>query len=274
MIFSSLVVPFVLGSTCFQEPAPATPPTAPAAVKAESGRIRIDKNGIGLPAGKIRLRDLIEETAKFMKWNVMISPTELEMSPDGSEVALQTPISLDATNAEDLLSELVYAKGLVLLLRDSNKGMYEVVSLHGPRAREVATSAPHRTPEEILARPNLKMSVTTVLPLKLTNAPTACNTLRPFFATPGGAGLTVGTSATGNALLLAGIQSQVADAIRMVQKIDAEAPRSAAAAAAAGLPAPAAAAPALTERITALEKAVQVLTEQVTALQKQLADKR
>jgi hypothetical protein len=245
---------------------------------ATSTPIRTDATTMLLPAGRIGLRELIDATATFRQWNILFAAVELDQSAAGNAIELQTPMSVDAKSCEEVVSELLYNKGFVLLPRDRARHMYEVVFILGQRGREVFSSAETRTPDEVLARPTLKQPVSVVVPLQNTNAAVATNALRPFFAQAGGAGagLTIGTTGANNALLFTGIQSQVADAIRIVRRVDGDA--AGAAAGAAGAPAGpgpgGGAAPTLADRISALEKAVQELTATIQALQKQLAERK
>jgi hypothetical protein len=252
---------------------------------ATSAPIRTDATTMLLPAGHIGLRELIDATATFLQWNILFAPSELQQSASGSMIELQTPMPVDAKSCEEVVSELLYNKGFVLLARNRERHMFEVVFIPGQRGREVMSGAETRTPDEVLARPTLKQPVSVVVPLQNTNATIATNALRPFFAQAGGAGgaggLTLGTTGTNNALLITGIQSQVADAIRLLRKVDGDTAGAAGAAAgpagpgpAAGGPGGAGPAPALGDRISALEKAVQELTATIQALQKQLAERK
>src|SRR5262249_24457635 len=77
--------------------------------------------------------------------------------------------------------------------------------------------------DEVLARPQLRMYVTTTLLLKNINASIATNALRPFFAQGGNqnaASLTLGTGGSNNGLVIAGFHDQVAAVIRMIRNLD------------------------------------------------------
>jgi hypothetical protein len=81
-----------------------------------------------------------------------------------------------------------------------------------------------RSVDEVLARPDLKLPVLVMVPLKHINATIATNALRPFFAStgaPGGGGtLTLGNVGNSSAMLLTGMQDQVAQAIRLIRGCD------------------------------------------------------
>jgi hypothetical protein len=178
-----------------------------------------------LEAGELKLGDLIDRAATYLKRNILVTEQEMASTGQGSNVfKLQQPISTDHDGCEELLTSMLYTRGFAVLALDEQKGVYEIISMNGPRSREIFNRAPQRTPAEILARPTLKMSVSTVVPLKHVNATIATNALRPFFAStgaPGGGGsLTLGNVGNNSAILLSGLQDQVANAIRMLQVAD------------------------------------------------------
>jgi hypothetical protein len=218
--------------------------------------IRHDATTLILPARRIELKELIDATAAFLQVNILTN--EAELQAPNKPVELQTPMSLGKQEAEEAVCDLLCTRGFVLAPRDLAKGLYEVIYLTGPRGRDLAQLTQTRTPEEILQRPHLKQPVSTVLPLQHTNANVATNALRPFFQMgAGGAWLSIGTAGNNNAILLTGLQSEVAKAIELVRKAD-EAPAQKPEAAAAG-------GDDVQKRLAAIEQAL-------TAMQKQLAE--
>jgi hypothetical protein len=178
-----------------------------------------------LEAGEVKLTDLIDRSAAYLKRNILTNEQEMANTGQGGNVfKLQNAISTDHDGCEELLTTMLYTRGFAVLALDESKGVYEIIAVNGPRGREIFNRAPQRTPEQILARPMLKMSVSTVVPLKNINATIATNALRPFFAStgaPGGGGsLTLGNVGNNSAILLSGLQDQVANAIRMLQIAD------------------------------------------------------
>jgi uncharacterized coiled-coil protein SlyX len=121
-----------------------------------------------------------------------------------------------------VLYSLLYQKGFVVLPLNADKQIFEVVSMSGPRGREVMTRAPWRTPDEIMKRPSFKEYVVTTLPLQNINATIATNALRPFFAANGqsSAGLVIGNVGSNTAMLLQGFRDQIAAAIRILRECD------------------------------------------------------
>jgi hypothetical protein len=139
-------------------------------------------------------------------------------------VRLQKALKLDRDGCEEFLASMLYRSGFALTWLDEKGTMLEVISMMGPRAREVTSRAMERSPEQVLARPNLKLVVTTMVPVEHINATIATNALRPFFASTGapagGSSLTLGNVGSNKALLLSGMQDQVAQAIRLIKKCD------------------------------------------------------
>jgi len=209
-----------------------------------------------LEAGELKINELIDRSAAYLKRNILTNEQEMANTAQGGSVfKLQQPISTDHDGCEDLLTSLLHTRGFAILPLDESKGVYEVISMNGPRQREVCSRAAQRTPAQILARPNLKMPVSVVVPLAHINATIATNALRPFFASTGspqGSGsLTIGNVGNNTAMLMSGMQDQIANAIRLLQVADTP-----------GAPD----APGTAERLEAL-------TQRVAALEEKLAGK-
>jgi type II secretory pathway component GspD/PulD (secretin) len=187
--------------------------------------IRIGSDGFVLPAGDIELRELIEAAAYYLQRNIVSNPDELRRA-GGEPLHLQKELAVDALGCEDVLSQMLYMRGFAVIEVDSDKRLYEVIHLQGTRAAEVAASAPHRAPEEILRRPHLKQYVVTEVQLQHVDAQKACSMLRPFFANAiGGMAsnslrLVVGTMGNRSSLLLGGFQDDLAQAILLVRACD------------------------------------------------------
>lgn len=174
-----------------------------------------------LEAGEVKLTEFVDRCAQHLGWNILSSQPELQSCPL-QEIRTQTRIEVDREGCIELLSSMLARAGFVLTELDAPKGIYEILSTTGPRGREIGIRAVRRTPEEILAKPMLRMPVSTVVELQHTNATLATNALRPFFASVGGAGttLTIGSTGNGGTLLLQGLQDQVATAIQLVREAD------------------------------------------------------
>lgn len=219
-----------------------------------AAEITIGKQGFVVPKGELTLRELIDKAAIYLKRNIFYSPQELAQA-GGQPVVFQNELAVDALGCEDLLSQILLMRGLAVLVIDPQKGLYEVVFMAGPRAREVYASAVRRTPAEILRRPQLREMVTTDVQLEHINAQIATNSLRPFFASHGGGGpstsIMIGTAGNDRSLLVTGVQSQVAQLLQMLKTCDV----------------PQRDAPELEQRLVQLEQRIQQLQQQITALQ-------
>jgi type II secretory pathway component GspD/PulD (secretin) len=177
-----------------------------------------------LDAGDHRTSDLVDKAAQFLGRNILFCEQETaQCGPGGGTLRLQQRVEVDATGCEELLCSLLFVRGLALVPIDEARGVYEVLAMAGPRGRELQSRAPLRTVDDVLARPQLRMFVTTTLLLKNINANIATNALRPFLAVGGNANtasLTLGTAGSNNGLVLAGFQDQVAAVIRMIRNLD------------------------------------------------------
>lgn len=210
-----------------------------------------------LEAGEIKIQDLIDRSAAYLGRNILANEQELANTGTGAVTfKIQRRIETDRDGCEDLLTTLLFSKGFVVTTLDEPKGLYEVIAANGPRGREILNRAPHKAPEQVLARSSLRLPVTTVVKLKHINATIATNALRPFYASTGspqgGGSLTLGNVGNNTAILLSGMQDQVAGAIRMLEICDVP-------------PAAGEAAPDLAERIEALTRRVKALEEKLEA---------
>jgi hypothetical protein len=196
--------------------------------------------------GVVDVRTLIQRCGTYLQRNILVDDVELmpnrksqrpapppaagapgaaaEPAPDTPSVELQLPVVTDRDGCEELLCSLLWVRGLVVVPLDEGKGVYEVLSMHGPRAREVPMRAVPRTPEQVLARPALRQFVTVVTTLKHVNATIATNALRPFFASvnqnQSALALSLGNVGNASAMLISGPQDAVAYALRLLQAVD------------------------------------------------------
>ena len=220
------------------------PPPRPAAAA---------RSAFVLEAGEVKLTEFVDRCANHLGWNILSSASELQSCPL-QEIRTQTRIEVDREGCIELLSSMLARGGFVLTELDAPKGVYEILAANGPRGREIQNRAVRRTPEEILARPTLRMPVTTVVDLQHINAVIATNALRPFFASSGGSGvtsLTIGNVGNVGSLLINGLQDQVAQAISVVRQCD--------------VPPPPDAVPPLAEKLEALERRIAALEAKLAA---------
>lgn len=211
-------------------------------------------------ARTLDLRELIDSCAAYLQWNILVDDRELiAAGPEQTVIELQQPVRTDDAGCVDLLSSLLWSKGFALTPVDESNHVYDVIYRNGARMREISARAVQRTVEQVLARPNSALCVTTVVPLQHINATIATNALRPFFASLGGAssGLTMGNVGNNAAIVVSGPQNAVAGAIALLRTADV---------------APKEPVPGLAEQVTALAKQVAALSKQVEALNARLAE--
>ncbi len=196
---------------------------APACVSQQPAKAP-PKDPFVVAAGEVLLADLVDRCAAYLDCNILLSPLELAGSTQPTQVRLQKSISTDLAGCEEFLTSILYRFGMALTHVSSHGPTYEVINIAGPRGREIVNRAVQRQPEQVLARPDLKVMVLTVVPLKHVNATMATNALRPFFASSGapqgGGSLTLGNVGNNASMLLLGMQDQVAQAIRLLQACD------------------------------------------------------
>lgn len=234
-----------------QEPAAAAAPEVIRNPAAES--IRTGKEGFVLPKGPFELRDLIDEAATFLQWNILYTEEELQHA-GRTPFVFQKELALDALGCEEALCRLLGTRGCALTTIDAEKRLYEVVFIQGPRRNEITSRAVLRTPEEILRRPDLHAPVITHLQLEHTNANIAVNALRPFLAQSHNqamSGVMIGTAGNNSNVVLTGFQDEVARVVQILQRCDTEQP----------VPAE------MEQRLVQIEQALARLSEAVKTLQ-------
>ncbi|HZN39884.1 MAG TPA: hypothetical protein VFD82_13825 [Planctomycetota bacterium] len=218
------------------------------------------KQAFVLEPGEVKMTELIDRCASLLGWNILTSEHEMGAVGGSMTIRLQNRITTDLQGCEDFLTSMLYRSSFALTALDEQKQIYEVIAITGPRQREITNRALSRTPDQVLARPSLKVAVLTVVELKHINATVATNALRPFFASTGGAAgsaqMTLGNVGSNTALLLCGYNDQVAVAIRLLRTCDVAPP-------------PEAAPPSLTERIDSIERRLQAIEQKLSPQQPQ-----
>ena len=254
-VLSLLLAALVPSLAAQNAPAPADKPAAKAPFVFEPGVVDV--------------RTLIQRCGTYLQRNILVDDAELlpnkkrEAPIDAPSIELQLPVVTDRDGCEDMLCSLLWTRGLVVVPLDEAKGVYEVLSVYGQRAREIWSRSVQRTPEQVLARPTLRQSVTVVYALKHVNATIATNALRPFFASGGNqnaiAGLVIGNVGNSTSILLTGMQDQVVNALQLLQAAD--------------VPQPPDAKPDLEQRVDVLTRQVEHLLQRVAALEEARKEK-
>jgi general secretion pathway protein D len=178
------------------------------------------------------------ELAEFIKWAQEVTGraftfnlTELQ---GGGQAA--GPVSFLGTLRikrerfkEDFFSffqTMLYIKGFAVVPRGEGPlEMLEIVSMSGPRNREVTNGARYVTPDELhVYRNQTGVPILTTVTLKNINATIATNALRPFFASTsaptGGGGPTLGNVGNNTAMLIQGFGPQVYAAVKLLELVD------------------------------------------------------
>jgi hypothetical protein len=175
-------------------------------------------------AGETALSALIDRAAAYLDCNIVWNDRDLAAAGPVPAVRLQAPITTDRDGCLDFLADALYRSGFALTWANERLRIMEAINMAGPRGREVTNRATARTVEEVTSRPWLRMPVTVTLPLQHVNATIATNALRPFFASTGapgpGCSLIIGNVGNSAAMIVSGMQDQVAQAIRVVRECD------------------------------------------------------
>ena len=105
-----------------------------------------------IEAGKHNVRELIDRAAKYLGRNYIYSEQDLANVPD-QEVTLQNRLALDAVGCREVVSELAFTKGMVMLPTDPKRGIYEWIFMYGPNRMKLSSHIIEMTPGGGLAPP-------------------------------------------------------------------------------------------------------------------------
>lgn len=212
-----------------------------------------------VPPGEQSVVQLVQVAARVARRTILCDEQQIT---GAKAIALTEPVTFEPATCEDLLCNLLRTRGLALVPVDAERGIFEVIAMHGPRGREIMAAALVRTPEEILEQPQSKRMVLTSVKLQHATAPILVNALRPMFAGAGGPGIEL--SMTGQAgITLRGWQNEVASALKIIKDNDKPMAPPALMPPAAVVPV----APDLAVRVAALEKQIEELRKTVAAMQ-------
>ena len=134
-----------------------------------------------LPAGEHGLSELLNLLGQIRKCEIGCAAAELD-AVDNQKVLLQRELQLSDAEFEDVVTTLLFYRGLVVVPGDRPGHQQAIAMLDKTRLQEAA--AP-RTTAEILARPNRLEFATTILPTDPSQTLLRLNMLRPFFAATG-----------------------------------------------------------------------------------------
>lgn len=200
-----------------------------------------------LEAGTHPIGDLITKSALALGRTYLVGKGELESAAQ-PDVRIQQRLELDERGIEEVVGQLLHTAGFVMTIVDSTRGIYEWIAIQGPQSGEIQARAPRFTPDEIAARPTLKMWVTTVVPMKHAEPGVVVNGLRPLLANGRGpTGLVLGTLGQQRSLMVGGFVDQIAKVLQTVREVDQP---------------PAQVAPTVVERLVRLEQRVTALEAQ------------
>lgn len=185
----------------------------------EGGGVAASPQAFVLEVGNHELQDMVGHAAAYLDYNILLNEHEMQGS---ASIRITHRTEVDRKGCWELLGSLLYHKGFAIIPLDRSKGLYEVISMQGPRSREVMGGAQFVPAGEVEAYANLKaIPIMTSVSLQHTNATVANNALRPFFASAGGvSGLTLGNVGNNRDMLLVGFGPQVAAACRLLKLVD------------------------------------------------------
>ncbi len=210
----------ILAATCLVTS--TTAQITQAQVQAETSAIAAPRSAtLELATGEHKLRELIDEVAKFLGHNYLCQEQDFQ-NPNANTLTLQNPLRLNQTACEQVFSQLLYSKQFAVVPISETAKIYEIVNMAGSRRGEIRSRSRTMTPAEVLANREWIVMVTTTVRLEYIDAQRATATLRPFFSASNSScgGLTPGNVGNGESLLLQGFAPAVAAAIELLERAD------------------------------------------------------
>lgn len=213
-----------------QETPPTTPPQGP------TPRMVVDEATDTIAFSMNESNGM--ELSEFIKWAQEVTGKaftfnlqELQqgVGAAGSQVSFLGTLRIKRDRfKEDFYSffqTMLYIKGFAVVPRGEGAlEILEIVSMIGPRNREVTNGARYVTPDELhLYRNQTGVPILTTVVLKNINATIATNALRPFFAGGGATGAgtpTLGNVGNNTAMLIQGFGPQVYAAVKLLELVD------------------------------------------------------
>jgi len=175
-----------------------------------------------IEAGTHDLRALLDRSAKFLNRNYIYSEADFELSPP-TPVTLQTKVQINESKVEALLSQLAFTHEFIMIPLNAQQGLYEWVSLRGPRSSHVSSYANELSPDEVVKSRDRCMWVSTTYQLPEAYEISLQKQIRAYVHNlkigpmPN---LTVG--AAGRSLVITGLSHEAASLIEVIRMIEAD----------------------------------------------------
>jgi len=211
-----LSVPFLFCVACGSVPArasldkPKEPVAVPVAEAPAAGKHRFE-------AGAHSLQSLVDAAALRTGRNWIVHPGEMEMEGVAA-IDMQNAVEVADADIEEFVSELLWSRSFVVVVRKAAADAREVVSMKGTSSRDIFVEAPILGVDEVMAQPASRTPVLVTMQLEHINASIAANAMRPFFARS--ASVTFGSGGNNSMLVISGIQSEVAQVVALLRSVD------------------------------------------------------
>lgn len=172
----------------------------------------------GLP-----IKDFIKMAEQVTGRNFIYNDTEISQGDPNQN-------KINFVGAKRILKEeffaffqtLLYVKNLACVVRGKgNTEIIEIINLNGAKRAEAAAGAAYVPPEQLADyAAQTGVNIITAVPVEHVRATVAAQTLRPFFATTGGAQINLGTAGNERVILLQGFAPQVVNAYELIKLVD------------------------------------------------------
>lgn len=178
--------------------------------------------------GEYPFRDFVSRFETYLSHTYMIDEMQTPMiKAENAKVdrsmwfSIPRTLKLGRQASDEILGQLLLAKGWVVVPIDESRHIYKLIWLMGPKGQDVKAGVLLRTPAQILAQPKLVRYVSTTVKLEHANAQLVASNLRTFFNDPRGlSNLIPLGSPSQQTLMISGFQPSVARMLKLIEKAD------------------------------------------------------
>ncbi len=168
--------------------------------------------------GEHKTEDLVESFASFLGWTVLNA--KIAINPHWAGTVSTRRLSLAKQESIDVLSQLLFSKGIILVPLSVRDKTYELIDLSGARRNEVMSHAVVMYEAEVLGHRNRYMPVVTTFKLENFTADAAevRTIVFPMIMAANSTQMMISTK--GRSVTLHGLAPVVATAIEILRAVD------------------------------------------------------
>lgn len=170
-----------------------------------------------IPPGDLKIAQLVDQAARYLHANFVVADPKLLADP--TPFTLTEPVTTDRAGCLRALAAVLSTRGLAVVPLDADHDIYEIVHAWSERGVALQRAGEFVPSDQVLADPDGKQAIVTVVPLQHVRAPELTGAMRQFLASSEG----IGAARNGESLIVAGERDHVAEVVRFAVTNDAPA---------------------------------------------------